>query len=105
MPLTLKDIAKKAGVAESTVSRAINNKPGVSKEKKQEIMKIVEKYDYQPNQLAQGLAKQETHILALLLSDLENPSYTEIIKSIENVANNNGYQIILCNTENKKKKE
>ncbi len=56
MPLTLKDIARKVGVAESTVSRAINNKPGVGKKTRQKIMKIVEKHDFKPNQLAQGLA-------------------------------------------------
>ncbi|MFP4016700.1 MAG: LacI family DNA-binding transcriptional regulator, partial [Halanaerobiales bacterium] len=54
MSLTLKDIARMAGVAESTVSRAINNKPGVGQRTKKRIMEIVEEYNYQPNQLAQG---------------------------------------------------
>ena len=105
MPLTLKDIADMVGVAESTVSRAINDKPGVSKEKKEEILKIAKKHNYKPNQLAQGLAKQQTHIIALLLSDLDNPSYTEIIKNIEEIANQAGYQVILCNTDNDLEKE
>ncbi len=105
MPLTLKDIARKAGVAESTVSRALNDKPGVSEEKRKEIIQIARKHNYQPNQLAQGLAKQETHMIALLLSQLENPDYTEIIKNIERSANRAGYQIILCNTDGKPQKE
>ncbi|ACL68805.1 LacI family DNA-binding transcriptional regulator [Halothermothrix orenii] len=105
MPLTLKDIAKIAGVAESTVSRAINNKPGVGEETRKKILKIVEEYNFQPNKLAQGLAKKQTHILALLLPDLSNPNYPTIIKSIEEVANENGYQVVLCNTDNNPEKE
>ncbi len=105
MPLTLKDIARKAGVAESTVSRAINNKPGVGEETRKKILKIAEKYNYKPNQLAQGLAKQETHIIALFISDFDNPACTEIMKNIEKEANDSGYQVILCNTDNNPEKE
>ncbi|MEJ6952134.1 LacI family DNA-binding transcriptional regulator [Natronospora cellulosivora (SeqCode)] len=105
MPLTLKDIARMAGVAESTVSRAINNKAGVGEKTKEKIMKIVEEYNFQPNQLAQGLAKQKTHMLALILSDLATPGYNKIIKSIEQVANQRGYHLIICNTDNNSDKE
>lgn len=105
MSLTLKDIAEMVGVAESTVSRAINDKPGVGEKTKQEIMEIVRKYNYKPNQLAQGLAKQETHILALFLPGLDTPAYPEIIKNIEAVANDEGYQVVLCNTDNDIQKE
>lgn len=100
MPLTLKDIAKMVGVAESTVSRAINNKPGVGQETREKIMELVRKYDYEPNKLAQGLAKKETHLLALLLSDLNKPGYIQVIESIESVANKAGYQVIICNYSN-----
>ncbi len=105
MPLTLKDIARMVGVSESTVSRAINNKPGVGEKTRTEIMKIVRANNYRPNQMAQGLAKRETHIIALILSDLDAPGYSEIIKSIEEVANYKGYQVILCNTANDLNKE
>src|SRR5690554_5983241 len=105
MSLTLKDIAKIVGVSESTVSRAINNKPGVGKETRKEVMEIVRKYNFRPNQLAQGLAKKETHIIALILSDLNTSGYSEIIKNIEEAANDKDYQVILCNTANNLNKE
>ena len=105
MSLTLKDIARMAGVAESTVSRAVNNKAGVGKKTKEKVMKIVEKYNFQPNQLAQGLATQETHMLALILSDLTTPGYNDIIKNIEAFANQQGYHLIICNTDNNLEKE
>ncbi len=105
MPLTLKDIAKIAGVAESTVSRAINNKPGVGAQTREKIMEIVREHNYQPNQLAQGLAKRETHLLALIVADLTGPGYSEIIKSMEKTANQAGYQLIICNTDHNLAKE
>jgi LacI family transcriptional regulator len=105
LPLTLKDIAEMVGVAESTVSRAINGKPGVGEETRQEILKIAREYDFKPNKLAQGLAKQETHILALLLPGLSQGNYSQIIENFETVAEEAGYQIILCNTHNDLDKE
>lgn len=105
MPLTLKDIARMAGVAESTVSRAINNKPGVGEKTREKIMKLVRENNYHPNQLAQGLAKKETRIISLILSDITTPGYMRIIKSVEKKANQMGYQVILCNTDNNLAKE
>lgn len=105
MPLTLKDIAEMVGVAESTVSRAINGKPGVGEKTRKKILKIAKEYDFKPNKLAQGLAKQETHILALLLPGLSTGNYSKIIENIESYAENVGYQVILCNTHNDLKKE
>lgn len=104
MPLTLKDIARMAGVAESTVSRAINNKPGVGEETRKRIMKLVRKYNYRPNQLARGLAKKETQMLALIVADFTSADY-KIIKSIEAYANEQGYNCIICNTNNDLQKE
>jgi len=103
--LTLKDIAEMVGVAESTVSRAINGKPGVGEKTRNEILRIAKKYNFKPNKLAQGLAKQETHILALLLPKVSKGNYSTIIENIEKIAEKNGYQIILCNTNNDLKKE
>ena len=104
MPLTLKDIARMAGVAESTVSRAINNKPGVGEETRKKIMEIVRQYNYQPNQLARGLAIKETRMLALIVADLSSADY-KIIKSIEAYANEQGYNCLICNTDNNLQKE
>lgn len=105
MALTLKDIAKMVGVAESTVSRAINNKAGVGEDTRKKILEIVEKYNYKPNQMAQGLAKQETRIIALFVPDLSIHSHLQIMKKVEEVANNAGYQVILCNTRESSERE
>ncbi len=105
MALTLKDIAKELGVAESTVSRAINNKPGVGEDTRRKILALAEKYNYKPNQMARGLAKNETGMLALLVPDLTLPSHLQIMNTIEDIASREGYQIILCNTRNNPERE
>ncbi len=105
MQITLKDIARIAGVAESTVSRALNDKPGVGKDTKFKILKIAKENNYRPNQLARGLAVNKTNMIAVILSEMESPGNIEIVKSIEKAAEKKDYQIILCNTNNQEEKE
>jgi LacI family transcriptional regulator len=105
MQITLKDIARMAGVAESTVSRALNNKKGVGEKTRQKIIKIAEENNYRPNQLARGLAANKTNMIAVVLSEMDSPGNIEIVKSIEEAAEADNYQIILCNTKNDPEKE
>lgn len=105
MQITLKDIARMADVAESTVSRALNDKPGVGKETKLKILKIAKENNYRPNQLARGLAVKKTNMIAVILADMDSPGNIEIVKNIEKAAEKQNYQIILCNTNNQEKKE
>ena len=105
MQITLKDIARMADVAESTVSRALNDKPGVGRETKLKILKIAKENNYRPNQLARGLAAKKTNMLAVILAEMDSPGNIEIVKSIEKAAESRGYQIILCNTNNQEEKE
>jgi LacI family transcriptional regulator len=105
MQITLKDIARMAGVAESTVSRALNDKPGVGKETRLKILKIAKENNYRPNQLARGLAAKKTNMIAVILAEMDSPGNIEIVKSIEKAAEQSGYQIILCNTNNQEDKE
>jgi LacI family transcriptional regulator len=105
MQITLKDIARIAGVAESTVSRALNDKPGVGRDTKLKVLKIAKENNYRPNQLARGLAAKQTNMIAVILSEMESPGNIEIVKSIEKAAEEKGYQIILCNTNDQEEKE
>lgn len=105
MQITLKDIARMAGVAESTVSRALNNKPGVGEKTRKKILQLASQNNYRPNQLARGLAVNKTNMIAVILSEMDSPSNIEIVKSIEKAAENKNYQIILCNTNQQESKE
>lgn len=105
MPLTMKDIAAMLGISESTVSRAINGKPGVGEKLREEILAVVEKHQFRPNALAQGLASAQTRMLGLILPDITHPHFTPILKGIEERASESGYHLILANTGGSRRKE
>lgn len=99
MAARMKDIAKLANVSETTVSLVINNKPSrVSEKKKKEILKIAKDLNYHPNFLAQGLAKKETHIIGLIIPDIENMFFASLAKEIERLLYQENYFTILTNS-------
>lgn len=97
--ITMTDIAKKAGVSQATVSRVLNGSSSVSLETKALVMEWVRKLDFQPNQSAKSLASKRTHLIGLVLPDLLNPYFTEIIYHIEKIAAFNGFNILFCNSD------
>jgi len=101
----MKDIAEIVGVSESTVSRAINNKAGVGAETKEKILEVAKKRNFQPNRLAQNLAKQETNVIGLLLPDISSLFYSDVARGVQDYATNRGYQVIVCNTDDNKEHE
>lgn len=105
MSITMKDIATMLGVAESTVSRAINNKPGVGEETRAKILELAKKYNYKPNLLARNLAKQETNMIGLILPDISSLFYSEVTRAIQDIAIKKGYQVIVCNTDTNEDRE
>lgn len=98
MQVTIKDIAKKAGVSYATVSRALNGRSGVKEETKELILEVAKKMGYQPNAIARGLVLKHTHTLALVIPDITNPFFPEIARGAEDAASLLGYSIFLCNT-------
>lgn len=106
MGITIKDIAKEAKVSIASVSRVINNKSeGVSVETRKRILDIMEKHNYVPSNLARGLVTKKTNIIGLILPDINNPFFPGIVRGVEDAANNYGYNIILCNTDDDQEKE
>ncbi|AGB40138.1 transcriptional regulator [Halobacteroides halobius DSM 5150] len=105
MSITMKDIAQIVGVSESTVSRAINNKPGVGEKTRKEILKVANKYNFSPNQLARNLAKQESKMIGLILPDISSLFYSEVARAIQDFALKKGYQVVICNTDGAREQE
>lgn len=95
---TLADIAKAADVSLMTVSRAINNKPGVGDEVRQNILTIAGELGYRPNQIARGLATNRTATVGLVVPDNANPFFAYIARGVEEVAGEHGYNVFLLNT-------
>ncbi|KUO75921.1 MAG: hypothetical protein APF77_17220 [Clostridia bacterium BRH_c25] len=98
MEVTIKDIAKKIGISYATVSRALNNRAGVNAETREIVLEAAREMGYQPNAIARGLVMKYTNTIALIIPDITNPFFPEIVRSVEDAANEQGYNIFLCNT-------
>lgn len=102
---TIRDVAELAGVHPSTVSRVINDDSRISEKTKNKVFLIIKKLGYTPNAIARGLKTKRTYTLGMLIPDITNPFFAEIARGVEDAANANGFNIILCNTDDKLKKE
>lgn len=96
--MRIKDIAREAGVSTATVSHVINNTKYVTDETREKVQRAIKKFNYHPNAHAQMLALGRSKIIGLLVSDISNPFFPEIIKSIEAAVFAIGYNLILLNT-------
>lgn len=105
MAVTIKDIARKAGVSYATVSRALNNRPEVNEKTRREIQKLAEEMGYKPNALARSLVTRESKTLGLIIPDITNPFFPEVARGAEEAAAQAGYSIFLCNTNWEEEKE
>lgn len=94
-----KDIAKIAQVSSTTVSHVINKTRFVSPETRDKVLKAMRELNYKPNLLARSLATGVTHTIGLVISDIKNPFYPEIVQGVEELTIQNDYNIFLCNTD------
>jgi LacI family transcriptional regulator len=86
MTATMKEIAAKAHVSIATVSRALNNDPSVTDETRTHILKIVDKLDYRPNVLARNFAQKKSNLIGLILPEISDEYFTEVIKGVDEIA-------------------
>jgi len=96
--VTLADVADVAGVSIMSVSRVVNNKPGVGDETRKRILSLVKEMGYVPNSLARGLVTQETKAVGLIVPDNNNPFFAQIARGVEDEAYEQGYSIFLMNS-------
>jgi LacI family transcriptional regulator len=96
--MSIKDVAREAGVSTATVSHVINNTRHVSDEMRARVLDAIKRCDYYPNAQARSLASGRNHTLGLLISDIANPFFPELVKSIETAAFERGYDVVLANT-------
>lgn len=96
MNITIKDIAKKLGVSYSSVSRAMNGKEGVSEDTRRSIIELANQLGYQPNDLARGLVNKVSNTVGVIILDINNPFYGEIVTGITEAAKEKNYNVFLC---------
>jgi LacI family transcriptional regulator len=103
--VTIKDVAREAGVSVGTASQALRTIPAVREETRRRVVAVAQRLRYQPSALARGLVTRRTHSIGLLISDIANPFFIRAVRAVEDVAQENGYNVILCNTDEDPAKE
>jgi len=103
--ISLKDIGQELGVSISTVSRGLKNHPDISKELTAKINALAEVYKYSPNPMAMGLLKQRTKMIGVIIPDLATHFFSSVISGIEEVAEANGYFVIVSSSNESCRKE
>lgn len=98
MSVTIKDIAKSLGISYSSVSRALNNKPGVSDKVRKRVIEQAKEMGYKPNDVARGLVKRSTNTIGLIIPDICNSFFGEVAEGVIEAANGKGYSIFVCIT-------
>lgn len=96
---TIRDVAKRAGVAPITVSRVINNSGYVNEQTRARVEAAIADLGYVPNVLARSLRSRRTDTLGLILTDISNPFWTTVARGVEDAASDAGFNVILCNTD------
>lgn len=101
----IKEVAEAAGVSTATVSRVLSNGAHVRPEVRKRVQEAVDRLGYRPNLVARSLRSQHTSTLGLIVSDIRNPFFTSISRAVEDTAYEQGYSILLCNTDEDSEKE
>lgn len=104
-PITIKDIAARAGVSISTVSRVVNGTVRVDPATEERVHEAIETLDYRPNLLARSFRRKITQTIGLVVPDNSNPFFAEIARVIEDAGFADGYSVILCNSDLSRSKQ
>jgi LacI family transcriptional regulator len=98
MRLTIKDIAEMAKVSRSTVSRVVTNHPNVNAKTREKVLHIIKNSGFQPNSIAKGLAKGKIRVISLIVSDIRNTIFDEMIWEIQKNLEPYSYDVMLFNS-------
>jgi len=103
--VTIYDVAERAGVSASTVSRVLNDVGRVDATLAERVREAATELSYQRNVVARNLRRQTSSLWAVLISDVENPFFTSLVRGVEDVALDVGFSVVLCNSDEKADKE
>lgn len=94
--VTLKQIAKELDVSISTVSKSLRNSPEISEDTRQKVQAFAKLYNYRPNNIALSLKNKKTKTIGIIIPEIVHHFFATVISGIEQVANENGYNVIVC---------
>lgn len=105
MPVTMRDVAERAGVSIRTVSRVVNDSGVTADDTRDRVLAVIDDLGYRPSKLARGLVMQRTEVIGLLIPDMLNHYYFEMARAIINRAEARGYTVLVSNVEEDPKRE
>lgn len=103
--MTIKDIAREAGVSTATISRVMNNSGYVSPDVKVHVQEVIRKFNYQPNAIARSLKQEKSRSIGIVLPDMANPYFMKIARTIQHRCFQEGYHLLFMDTEESPEKE
>jgi LacI family transcriptional regulator len=105
MTATIADVAAKAGVSTATVSRVLAGVGQARPETQARVLKAARELDYRPSEVARSLKRRSTQTLGLIITDIENPYFPQLVRSVEDAARAAGYSVLLCNAADDPERE
>jgi len=102
---SMRDVALRAEVSAATVSRVLNGSDTVGAAARERVLAAVADLGYRPNRLARNLRRQNAEMVGVVVSDIENPHFTEMVRAAEDAAFSRGYRMLLCNTDEQADKQ
>ncbi len=103
--VTIRDVAKHAGVSVATVSRVLNSTGYVREDTREKVMQAITLLNYSPNEVARSLYKRESRLIGLLLPDITNPFFPQLARGIEDEVHSQGFRLLFGNSDEDLKKE
>lgn len=103
--ITIKDIAAELGISASTVSRALKDHPDISEETKKKVLEIASRDKYRPNPVALSLRSKKSNIIGVVIPQIVHHFFSSVISGIEKVANDNGYNVLISQSNESLQRE
>jgi len=103
--VTIKDIAKAAGVSHTTVSRALKDNPAISPETRERIRALAREMGYTPSAVAQSMRAQRTHTVGMVVTTIADPFVVQVVEGVESVAQQAGLSVFLCTSHDDPERE
>lgn len=104
-PVTMQDVAAHAGVSSGTVSNVLADRDVVATETRERVLQSVAALGYRPNRVARSLLLRRTHMLGMVVPDLANPFFAELVRGVETAAQEQGHCVVVGSTENDEERE
>jgi len=105
MKITIKDVAKKAGVSPAAAARVVGGYGYVSTETRRKVQAAVRELGYRPNTIARSMVTKSTRTIGLVITDITNPFFAQLVRGIEDVTWQHGYTLVLANTDENRERE